>query len=158
MKGSTVPKSTSRRKAKKARKVVLIDDEPFAMKYYIKALEWKDLEVDVIRSANKACQYFSQPREDVMSIILDIMMPPGRFGAKKTDEGMLTGVFLMSHIVGLQVDIRGKSVPIAVLTNAATPAVIAKLHEEAEALESHEQFRIWPKMDTSPFAFADQFF
>jgi len=136
---------------------VLIDDEPFAMKYYIKALELDNFEVDVVRSVAKACAYFSRRRDDLDSIILDIMMPPGKFGSKKTDEGMLTGVFLLSHIVGLQLSMRGKSVPVGILTNYATPAVIAKLHEEAQNLDRHEQFRIWPKMDTSPFAFVDQF-
>jgi CheY-like chemotaxis protein len=160
-KGTAVATMTAKRKRKdkadEVRKVVLVDDERFALKYWIKALKFNDFEVEVVRTADKARQYFKQPKGTVVAVILDIMMPPGRFGAKKTNEGMHTGIYLMYHIVEVYVAASGKCPPIAVLTNLPSDTVAGLLEEVIEPQDPSLRVRIWPKLDVSPHTFADQF-
>jgi len=138
------------------RTVVLIDDEPEPMKYYIKALELLHFEAKVLRSLDEAWEFFGEPHPEVEAVILDIMMPPGKYLSNVDHaDGLRTGLFLYKRIVeqlGIQ-QARKHPLPVAVLTNVSNPTTLAALeHAERDC----GPYRIWQKMDTSPMTFADQ--
>lgn len=94
-------------------KVLLIDDDKEAMKYYITALGRNRITVDHQRKPEGALQALEKTEDQYDLIILDSAMPPGKLYAnKQTDAGIQTGQLIFN-------DIRAKwpKIPILILTN-----------------------------------------
>jgi len=138
------------------RVAVLIDDEPEPMKYYIKALELLKFKVLVLPSADKAWEFFGEPHPEVQVVILDIMMPPGKYLRNVAHaDGLRTGIFVYQRIVeqlAVQ-EARRHPLPVAVLTNVSNAITLSALNK---ARSDCGPYKIWEKMGTSPMTFADQ--
>ena len=140
--------------------IVLIDDEPGAMKYYVKALTILGFHVIEIESADAAWEFFEQPHPEVTAVILDIMMPPGQYLEHEDHgEGLRTGLFVYRRIVDQECRWLGTNQqrPTAVLTNVSNPDTLTWLQMIAFERERSRTFRLWQKLDVSPMHFAEQF-
>lgn len=129
------------------RTVLLIDDQPGAMRYYIKALKGSGFDVVVVSSADKAWDFFGEPHPEVNVVILDIMMPEGSH-VEDPHNGLGTGIFLHRRIVSQEAvhAVRKRPLPIAVLTNLRREDIL----EEVRGLSTqtpYDTFRVWSKLD-----------
>jgi len=123
--------------------IILIDDDHGPMDYYVEALQMKGFEIKHIDTADEAWEMLdpkSKMKEPSLFVI-DIMMPYGRYlTSPQTNEGMLTGVFLVERC-------RAKfpKVEIVCLTNLR-PAVIRE--------QLPEDVKCFAKYEASPVSFA----
>ncbi len=145
--------------AKSLGTVVLIDDEPYAMKYYTMGLELEGFEVVELATADKAYEFFEEPHPEVRVVVLDIMMPPGEHLADEDhQQGLRTGIFIYSRILEQEalLAIRHRPLPVAVLTNVSNPTTLELLARVQQERGPGTPLRVWAKMDVSPMAFGDQ--
>jgi CheY-like chemotaxis protein len=131
----------------KKKTVLLIDDQPNAMRYYIKALKARGFEVLIVSSADQAWEFFSDPHPEVSVVILDIMMPEGSH-INDPHNGLGTGIFLHKRIVAQEavLAVRKRPLPIAALTNLRREDIL----EEVRALSTetpYDTFRVWSKLE-----------
>ena len=139
-------------------RIVFIDDQPAALRYYIRALEDKGYEITILSSSDAAWEFFGEPRDDVKAVILDVMMPEGSH-VKDPSHGMATGIYLIRRILMQEVvHKRSKTnIPIAVLTNRN----IREVMDDVRTLVGNEyvsNLKVWSKLDFSdPFEFGNVF-
>ncbi len=123
--------------------ILFIDDEPQFIKGYIQAFELSGFEVKVVDTIDDAWQILQSRLHDVLAIILDIMMPPGKLlENEKTHEGLRTGVAFIEKLRGLD-----EKIPVVVLTNA----------EKSElGVIYHRNYSIFEKKEISPWGLVDK--
>lgn len=123
--------------------VLLVEDDRLPMQFYVKALDQKGFKVKQFVEPDGALNFVRDKGSQISAIILDIMMPPGRYGPECTNEGLKTGVFLLK-------DLREKcpNVPVVVLTNVENPKTFEKFQEGP-------LLRVMQKMDCPPFELVD---
>lgn len=140
--------------------VVFIDDEPNRIKFYIRAVQARGYQPEVLQGADDAWEYFQQEQAGIRAVVLDIMMPPGRHLADAPHVGgTRTGVFLYRRILeqlALQA-MHGRHIPIAVLTQVNDPETLKMLQEVQLEHRPEERFEVWSKHGLDPDDFADQF-
>jgi DNA-binding response OmpR family regulator len=95
-----------------AKRILLVDDDRLPMQFYVRALEQEDFRVRHCLHPNEALEYAKQNAGQIDIVILDIMLPPGKYGHQETNQGLRTGVFLLAD---LRILLPG--VPVVVLTN-----------------------------------------
>ena len=106
--------------------VLLVDDNRLPMQYYVKALQQKGFTVKQCYKPDSALEFVEERASDFISIILDIMMPPGKiYKDKDTNEGLITGMLLLKTL-------REKlaSIPIIILTNVKNPRMPDEFRED----------------------------
>jgi CheY-like chemotaxis protein len=119
-------------------KVLIVDEEPAAMGYYIDALTECGFDVGVCENPSEAADMCRSLMPDL--IILDIMMPPGdKYRGENHHDGLRTGFFVLR-------DLRSccKDVPVIVLTNVTD-------RESLALFEGGPQLHIIGKPDCPPF-------
>lgn len=151
-------------------RILIIDDDPDSIQYFKYALENAGYMVDVIEKAPEAVDYLMTPKPDLIAIILDIQMPPGKLFAKDDHrQGTRTGVLLLSKIdevqaaqkvfaqqQGVAQKFGGHHVPVAILTQVTDAAIIREL-EEILFKRDGEHFGFWSKTGLEPKDFVEQF-
>jgi CheY-like chemotaxis protein len=137
--------------------VLLIDDQPAGVKYYVKALKDAGFDVVTLTSADEAWDYFTNFRPEIAAVILDIIMAPGAAMVGKDHKaGTMTGVFLFERILDLQEKSRAL-VPVGVMTQSTDKQVFDALVEIQKRHRPLEQFQLWSKVSLTPGAFIEQF-
>ena len=103
--------------------IALIDDDQFWAVGTIRELD-KQFDVAYLKDAEEAVLYF-EDKYDIDGIILDIMMPAPSDAEGETDEGHLTGIWILERIESFVVS---SKIPVIVLTNHYDlPTVIERL-------------------------------
>jgi CheY-like chemotaxis protein len=142
--------------------LLLIDDELAPMAYYLKALRLHGFDVIEVDSADAAWEFFEGEHPPIRSIVLDIMMPPGKYFSKVDhNQGLRTGIFIYQRILEHQAVGQGQqcACPMAVLTNVTDSETLFMLEAIRIGhldLPAAKQFRIWQKSEVSVMAFAGQ--
>lgn len=95
----------------KQTRILLIDDDPFFMRQHIDYLKAEEFDVLHITSVESALQAAESGAEAFDVVILDIMMPPGKYGKESTEGGIRTGIRLLEELRKLL-----PVIPIIVLT------------------------------------------
>lgn len=124
-----------------AKLVLLVDDDKLPMQFYVRALERKGYEVKHFLEPDGALEFVSKKASEIEAIVLDIMMPPGRY--KNTNQGLRTGVFLLPDIRKHCPDI-----PVVVLTNVKNPNTLNEFKGKSSV-------KVVQKMAYPPFELAD---
>lgn len=123
------------------RLVLLVDDDRLPMRFYIKAIEQKGYVVKHCLEPESALYFARKNASEIKAIVLDIMMPPGRY--EDTNEGLKTGVFLLPDLRKHCPDI-----PVVVLTNVRNPSTLAEF-------KGKPMLQVVQKMDCPPFELAE---
>jgi CheY-like chemotaxis protein len=122
--------------------ILLIDDDIYSTRLYIKALEMSLFEVTAVDSVEVGLAAIKHKRFDV--VVLDIMMPHGMsFDSISTLGGFETGTRLIKPIAALS-----PSTKIVVLTNTIEP--------EAQLLVKNIGGAYFQKQRTPPYLFAKE--
>ena len=109
------------------KRILMIDDDKLPMEYYFRSLEKNNFEVKFFIRPDDAFKYIDNEKPHIDGVILDIMLPPGeRYKNKKTNQGLLTGVFVLRDLRDYPDYSR---TPIVVLTNVRNPKTLAKFEE-----------------------------
>ena len=130
----------------------------------VRALREAGFAITLIETADKAWEFFQNPHPEICAVILDIMMPPGKYlTGLDNDEGLRSGVFLYAKLVETEaakekeiLSVRGYHLPVAILTNVTNPETLQMLQEVSNR-HPNLHLRIWAKMTTSPMTFAGEF-
>ncbi len=123
-------------------RLLLIDDDIYAMRLYVKALQKYSFEVVPVDSVDAALKAVKTEAFDIA--VLDIMMPPGRaLDSLSTQGGFQTGPQLMIAIKKLRPDTK-----FVALTNARDP--------DTESWFKSFGAAYYQKQATPPFSFAEQ--
>lgn len=102
-------------------KILFVDDERTPTEYFVNALR-ADHEVHFVRKAADAKKEVTKAEGfDYDAVILDIMMPPGPYGAESPD-GLRTGLYILRDL-----RLRHPEIPVIALTNAVDPALLEAL-------------------------------
>jgi CheY-like chemotaxis protein len=140
--------------------LLVIDDQPMRIEHFTDKLQEDGLDIVVVASADEAWEFFEKPQPLVCAILLDIMMPAGKYLTHvDTKKGTWTGLYLYQRIVECQCAVKpkGQFCPIAVLTNAADAELLAALQDASLKSPSPFKIRLWQKMGLSPTDFAREF-
>jgi DNA-binding response OmpR family regulator len=123
--------------------ILFIDDEPQYIKPYTQAFEISDFNVKVFPNVDIAWDFICSHTDEILAIILDIMMPPGKlFDFDKTKEGLRTGILLVERLRELD-----ERIPIVILTNA----------EKSELGSiSHRHCLIFAKKEIGPWGLVEK--
>lgn len=124
--------------------VLLVDDDNLPMQYYVKALKQKGFKVEHCLEPDSALDFVKKRGEEIVAIILDIMLPPGKtYQDKDTNQGLKTGVFLLE-------DLRKycPNIPVVVLTNVRNPNTLDEFKDKPLV-------KLAQKMDYPPFELSD---
>ncbi|MBD3373582.1 response regulator [candidate division KSB1 bacterium] len=106
--------------------VLLVDEDVFPMKFYVKALNKHGFNVKHIRNPDQALEFIEAEKNSVEAVILDIMLPPGEtYKNIDTNNGLETGVYLLQDL-RKQVD---RKLPIIILTNVQSPETLTKIQK-----------------------------
>ena len=126
-----------------AKLILFVDDDKLPMQYYVQALEKRGFEVQRYFEPDNALEFIMKENTQIEVIIMDIMMPFGKYGADATKKGLITGVLLLD-------DIRKycPNTPVIILTNVKNPKTHIKF-EEGDLL------KIIQKTDCPPFELVD---
>jgi DNA-binding response OmpR family regulator len=107
-------------------KILFIDEDKAALRYYMLALNDHGFECEHIRNVDDAIKKIETEDRSYDFIILDSAMPAGTiYSDQKTEDGTLTGKFLFRDI-----RIKRPNVPILILTNFWLEWVQAALSEK----------------------------
>ena len=81
-------------------KVVIIDDDRFQVKHYVRALSEAGFEVELITNTSKLAPIIKgDMHQDASFFIVDMMMPPGTIYEKaETCDGEYTGLFVLRDL------------------------------------------------------------
>ena len=123
--------------------ILFIDDEPHYIRPYTQAFSLQGFNVKVVSSVDEAWEIIESSTKDVLAIIVDIMMPPGKLlESESTKQGLRTGEVFIEKLKTLD-----EGIPVVALTNA----------EKAELGSiSHRNFLIFQKKDISPWGLVDK--
>lgn len=147
-------------------RVLIVDDQPDVIDYFVDALKARHFDVDVIPDVVAAIDYLNSPPGDLVAIILDIIMPPGPFADKEHQGGLRTGKFLHEHILNMEYvqEDYGHRFPIAVLTQVSDQGVLKEMEEIQIAMwrkagknPKPTWFQVWSKYEVEPKYFAIEF-
>lgn len=106
--------------------VLLIDEEKLPLKHYIQVLKNTGFKALQCYDTDKCLELIERGIPDLVAILLDVMMPPGRrFAKEETQNGLITGVLLYKEIRRLCPD-----VPVIVLTNVSDAETLKYLKED----------------------------
>jgi DNA-binding NarL/FixJ family response regulator len=105
-------------------RAVMIDDDTLAMRYYVDYLNHAGFTVALFGEPDDAVAYMGANSAKIDVVILDIMLPPGKYGREATNEGLRTGVYLYREIRVLC-----PGAPVLVLTNVRNPKTLAEFEE-----------------------------
>jgi DNA-binding NtrC family response regulator len=123
--------------------ILFIDDEPHYILPYTQAFALKGFDVKVVNSVDEAWKIIESSTRDILAIIVDIMMPPGKLlESESTKQGLRTGEVFIEKLKTVD-----EGIPVVVLTNA----------EKAELGNiSHRNCLIFPKKEISPWGLVDK--
>jgi DNA-binding NtrC family response regulator len=123
--------------------IIFIDDEPHYIRPYTQAFVLQGFDVKVINNVDEAWKVIESSKKNVLAIIIDIMMPPGKLlESESTKQGLRTGEVFIEKLKTLD-----EGIPVVVLTNA----------EKADLGNiSHRNFLIFQKKDISPWGLVDK--
>lgn len=107
-------------------RLLFIDDDLYYAKNYEVTLRSRFI-VQVYNKAAQALDALEAPKE-FCAVVLDVMMPPPRGFASATDEGNLTGIWILKK---RKMNIIKWSLPIVLLTHRATDLVQEELNKIA---------------------------
>lgn len=116
-------------------KIFVYDDESFAMAAYFRALEKAGHTLTRFVDVDEARKQLAESAPDL--VILDVMMPPGSYGAEATGNGFRTGLVFLEDLRKVQ-----PHVPVLILTNvdrtkihgAVTEGPTVRILEKLEVL------------------------
>lgn len=109
--------------------VLMVDDDRFAMEYYVRALN-KNFDVVRCFTPDEALETVRQEREEITIITLDIMMPPGQeYKDCDTNKGLETGVLLYQSLRQLR-----PQIPIIVLTHVENQNTLEKFQSASHLI------------------------
>lgn len=141
--------------------ILIIDDQPNRIRYFIQGLEGAGYVVDVRQDVANALAYLEAPPADLVAILVDIIMPPGPFANLEHMGGTRTGIFLYSKICEIKA-LQGISqypVPLAVLSQTNDNATLAALNqvqmEKRPREKGHHQ--VWSKVGLEVDDFVREF-
>jgi DNA-binding response OmpR family regulator len=120
--------------------LLLVDDDRMPMQFYVKALEKQGFNVRHCLTSDEALEYAEKEKGNIAGIILDIMLPPGRY--KNTNEGLRTGVPLLEDLRRYCAD-----TPVIVLTNVRNPKTLDEFKGKPLVI-------VVQKMECPPFELA----
>ncbi len=123
--------------------IIFIDDEPHYIKAYVQAFELSGFIVKVVNTVDDAWQILQSDIHDILAIIVDIMMPPGKLlENERTHQGLRTGVVFIEKLRNLD-----EKIPVIVLTNA----------EKSElGVIRHTNCYIFAKKEISPWGLVER--
>ena len=111
--------------------ILFVDDEPRIMDSYLQYLRAKlaplNYEVVFLSDVDEALDFFEMKIEEIDLVILDIMMPPGRFTSERTNGGLKTGLAFYEKIRQ-----RTPDLPIIVFTNFFDHEVDVKFKQDSK--------------------------
>jgi DNA-binding NtrC family response regulator len=112
------------------KKIFLIDDDKQLAPLYNQALELSAYEVDYFDNVNSVLKTISSENPKIDLFIIDIMLPKGNYDSAKTENGLLTGLYVA-------LDIRKKypDVPIILFSASPLPRIPEKARSVARKLE-----------------------
>ena len=108
--------------------ILFIDDEKRYSQIYKEELELSGYKVVYFNDVADSLDFFNKNYENILVVILDIMMPPGKkFKLEDTEYGLRTGIKLYELI-------REKSpeIPVIIFTNVTEENVIKKFQKEKQ--------------------------
>lgn len=124
------------------KRLLLIDDDIYAMRLYVKALQKNSFDVVSVDSVEAALKAVASATFDV--IVLDVMMPPGeKLDQLSTQGGFQTGIQLIAPIKKLN-----PGAKLVALTNALDP--------DAESWFNTFGAAYYQKQATLPHLFAEK--
>lgn len=123
--------------------ILFIDDEPHRIRPYTQALELTGFPIKVVNNVDEAWQIIELQQKDILAVIVDIMMPPGKlFEEEGTKQGLRTGVVFIERLRNID-----EGIPVVVLTNA----------EKGElGIISHRNCHIFLKKELNPWGLVDK--
>ena len=128
--------------------VAIIDDDRFALRYYVSAVEQNT--GAVVRHYTSALDFVRAVNEGATFdlIVTDVMMSPaGTFTDEETNNGLLTGIKLVEALREACIPC-----PVIVFTNISTPALIDNIQE---SFSDDEMILVIRKIDADPFQLAE---
>ena len=122
--------------------VIIIDDDPAPMAFYIKAFQDSGFNVKHITTVREAIHDIETAVVPPDAYVLDIMMPPGdELPLEQSNYGLTSGIEIYKRIRA-----KYQNIPIVVLTNVSAPHILAQLPISDVFLKTIA------KIDTLPFA------
>jgi CheY-like chemotaxis protein len=126
-------------------KILLIDDDIQAMRYYVETLEAAGFDVTQCTGPDSALQVLRDTTTPVSAVLLDIMMPPGdAYRRQNTQEGLTTGLFLLEDLRRLR-----PNLPVVVLTNVSNRDTLQRIPRDSKLL-------LIPKVACPPHALLEE--
>ena len=92
-------------------RVLIIDDDPIFMSQHIDYLEEEGFKVTLAANVAAALKAARCEARSIDVVVLDLMMPPGKYGSAATEGGTSTGLLLLEELRQLL-----PATPIIVLT------------------------------------------
>lgn len=109
--------------------VVLIDDDKFWASTAIRHLDER-FSVVYIEESDKVIGYFSD-NYDYDAVVLDIMMPSPDGAAGETEDGFMTGIWILEQIEGFVI---AAKIPVVILSNHSDLPRIEELVQDMHKL------------------------
>jgi CheY-like chemotaxis protein len=97
-----------------AKQIFLIDDDKQVTPFYIQALEFSQYEVRHFVNVNGAMDTILSKKPEVDLFLVDVMLPAGKYSPKKTENGLLTGLYIA-------LDIRKTYIEVPIILFSASP-------------------------------------
>ncbi len=131
--------------------ILFIDDEPFAVRYYLEELRegFGKQRVVYVNNLEEAQRVLNQNIQNIEIVILDIIMPPSRDWDKEL-VGLDAGIkFLMDNIN----QVNTHNIPVMLLTNRSLPIISDEIQRIREKITA--RFEVRTKLDTPAWRLPD---
>lgn len=142
-------------------RVLIIDDLPNSTIEFADGLTNAGFTVEVRNRVQAALNYLESPHADLEAVVIDIIMPPEKFGSELTLKGTRTGIFLYEQICKMEPlrNAAGRPMPLAFLTNSRESETREILHQKQLAMRPQEKghYYVWPKEDLEVHNFVEEF-
>jgi CheY-like chemotaxis protein len=112
-----------------SQKIVLIDDDTYVIPFYIQAFELSQYEIRHFLSVDAFMRVISSESPATDLFIIDVMMSSGNYDLVKTENGLLTGLYVALDIRKAYLD-----VPIVLFSSSPLPPVTSKARSLAKKI------------------------
>lgn len=114
---------------KMAKRIILIDDDKQVTPFYIQAFEFSQYEIRHFLSVNSITDIISSKEPETDLFIIDVMLPSGNYNLTKTENGLLTGLY-----VALDIRKTFPDIPIILFSASPLPPVTMRARSLARKL------------------------
>jgi CheY-like chemotaxis protein len=125
--------------------ILFIDDEPQYILSFVQAFELSKFEVKISSSVDEAAEFIKDNQKDLDAIILDVMMPTGRFvNHEESQDGLRTGLIFLNWLKKFN-----ERIPVILLTN---------VNKRNFKNVTHKNCIIFEKKDIDPWQLVDKMY